>query len=182
MLRKNIKKISRFSVFTVLIFFLFSIGVFIFAPHALAACSKGEGLIGGALCKECLDTGACTKCDLVNLIAGIANGSLMVVGPIGVFCIALSGFFYMISAGKMGGESNIQGVARAKMALSASITGIIISVTAWLIINTILGAMGYIGFGGGTTETINGIVQPAPWYRVECNAKDLHIEYDIKIV
>lgn len=181
------KKAPRLSIVVPVVIALCYIVFFVATPSAFAAEDKckadvgKKGILTESLSNECINCGTCDKCDFVNLIAGIANGSLKVVGPIGVFTIALSGFFYIISAGKAGGESNMQGIARAKMALSASIIGMIIAVTAWLIINTILGMMGYIGFGGGKTINVNGIVQPAPWYRIECSAKDLHIDYDIKI-
>lgn len=180
-----LKKAPKISIIVPVVITLCYIVFFVATPFAFAGEDKcnadvdKKGMLTGSLSNECINCGACDKCDLINLIASIANNMMKVVGPIGAFTIALSGFFYIISAGKAGGESNIQGVARAKMAMSASIVGIIIAVTAWLIINTILGAMGYIGIGN------LGPGEEGPkdaWYRVECSAKDLHIEYDIKIV
>ncbi len=143
MFNRILIKVPKLSTVVPVIIALCYIAFFMAAPFALAE----EGLFVEPLSDECVDAGACDKCDLIRLISAIASGTLKVVGPIGVFCVALSGFFYMISAGKMGGESNIQGVARAKMALSASIVGIIIAVTAWLIVDAILAAVGYKGFG-----------------------------------
>lgn len=125
-----------------------TIGVLLLMPGSDAFAA--DGLISGPLSYDgslCYSEGQCTQCDIARLVSSIATGTMAVVGPIATFAIVVSGVMYILSAGKAGSETNIAGIERAKSALKASIIGAIVAITAWVLVNFILQAMGYTGFG-----------------------------------
>lgn len=103
-----------------------------------------KGILTKPLSDKCIEEGECTKCDFAGLVAEIANGSMIVVGPLGTFAIVVSGVMYIISAGKVGSETRPGSLQSAKAALSAAIIGTIIAVTAWVIVFSILAAFEYV--------------------------------------
>ena len=148
-LNKIFKNIPRWTLFVLTLSFVLNLAIF-FIPATVAAeddCSTapegGKGILTAPLSNECINCGYCTKCDLVRMISAIATGTVKATGPIATFAIVVSGIFYVISAGREGGPDSMLSVSRAKAALTASITGTLVVLCAWLIVNMIMFALGY---------------------------------------
>lgn len=116
-----------------LIIFSFSIVSSVFA-QALVPC----GLDG---------TANCTLCHLVIGFQNIYNYLLSILLVATTVVIVIAGVMYMVSSG------NKEIIEKAKSAFLYALTAIILALTAWLIINTTLHALGYKNVGNWWTFT-----------------------------
>ena len=119
--------------------------IFLLAPEA----ANAQGLVacGGA------DQNPCQLCDIFKLVKNILDIFIFPFVPIiGALLLAVGGFFMFI------GGANPQWLSRGKSILIATIVGLIIVYTAWLVINTFFtffGVASWVGPGGG-------------WWEIDC--------------
>lgn len=89
---------------------------------------------------------ACTTEDFYTLIANIVRFGLDFAVMIAVVAILWGGFLILISAGDPGRQS------QGKDAIKAAVVGLIIVLSAWLIVNTLISVFttcsGWNAFGG----------------------------------
>lgn len=95
------------------------------------------GLFTKGVSNECFNCGNCGSRDIMVVIANVINGVLQLTGLFAVLSCIVSGFMYIISRG------NEEKTGKAKAALTASIVGLIIIFTGWILINTIMTVLGY---------------------------------------
>jgi len=95
------------------------------------------GLFTKGVSNECFNCGNCGSRDIMIVIANVINGVLQLTGLFAVLSCIVSGFMYIISRG------NEEKTGKAKAALTASIVGLIIIFTGWILINTIMTVLGY---------------------------------------
>ncbi len=102
-------------------------------------CNKDveKGLFQKGVSNKCFNCGNCSARDIMVIIANVTTGTFEITGLFGVFAVFVAGFMYLISRGKE------EETKKAKAALSAAIIGVVIIVTAWLLINTIMNVLGY---------------------------------------
>lgn len=103
------------------------------------SCSQAvpnKGWLDEGRSNECINCGRCNLCDVINTISGVINRMLAVLAPMGGLALLISGILYMTS----GGDQNRLGAA--KKAITTSIIGIILILGAWLLVNTIINALG----------------------------------------
>lgn len=106
------------------------------------------GSTGGLV--PCTDD--CTLCHLVVGFKNIFDYLLYtVLAPLFILGIVVSGVLYMVSSGSKGLTE------KAKMALTYSITGFVIALTAWLIVNFVMLTLGFTSPLGGS------------WYKFTCD-------------
>ncbi|MBU1119555.1 hypothetical protein KKH43_06780 [Patescibacteria group bacterium] len=104
-----------------------------------AQCKADPGSRGRfteGMSNECLNCGACTICDIMNVVTNFARYATMFLAPIGGLMIVISGLMYMTSGG------NEERKGKAKKALGAAIIGMVIMMSGWLIINSVMSAVG----------------------------------------
>ena len=99
---------------------------------------------------------ACTSlCDLINTIENVIyfgiTIALFVILPI---LFAWGGLMFMFSRGKP------EGISKAKGILTGAVVGLLIVLGAWLIVNTVVNALGIKGVGGFGTNICT--VQSSP--------------------
>ena len=98
----------------------------------------------------------CTSlCDLISTIENIIYfGISVVVFIIAPVLFAWGGIMYMVSRGSP------DGISKAKGVLTKTLLGVVITLGAWLIVNTFVGALGLSGsvggFGTGTCSVSSG--------------------------
>ncbi|NTV41527.1 MAG: hypothetical protein HGA61_04645 [Candidatus Moranbacteria bacterium] len=145
MFRKKYR--NKSFVFAMLVAF-FLIGLFFFVHNASAA--------GGLV--PCGKTGEamCTLCDLIKGINGIIQYLLKLSVGVALTAIAVGGVIYAASVG------NPKMIETAKEAMKNALIGLLIILTAWLIINTLLLAIG--------TQTNLGVNGVTSWGKFECTA------------
>jgi len=133
---KTMKKIILSLILLSTLYFLFSIFV---AQAALVPCGPGLGH-------------ACTWCDLMILGKKIIDFVVYyLVFPITATMIVVGGLFIMTAGGS---ESRF---AKGKEIATAAVVGLLIALTSWIIINTIMGiATGYTNIVG------------RPWNDLQC--------------
>ncbi len=85
------------------------------------------------------DRSPCNICFMLQTLKNIVDYITLKVGiPIALFILIISGLFYAISAGNEGRMS------LAKSAIGKTIAGLVIIFIAWLLVNGILAAFGYV--------------------------------------
>lgn len=123
------------TVFTILYFLLIPSG---FAQAGLVPCGTSE-------------TQPCTVCHTFELGKNIIDFYLNTAMPLAAtFLFFFAGFFLLTSAGKS------DRVGKAQKIFTTTIWGIVISLSAWLVVNTILRSLA--GDSNAASE----------WYRIEC--------------
>jgi len=130
---------------------IFSLLILLFAPLSASATSATSttGLVpcGGP------DQNPCTACDLLVLAQNVLNFAFVIAFLIVVGFIVYGGFRWIFSLGK---EQNIKA---GQQIITNAIIGIVIILTAWLIVNTVFW---FIAQAGGENKT-------GTWYKIECS-------------
>jgi len=102
---------------------------------------KGTGIETGVFTKglspACLGCGECTQKDVFQEFVNIFTFILQIAGSLAVLIVIVSGLLYITAGGDM------EKTKRAKAALTAAIVGVIIVLTAFILINFVLGMLGY---------------------------------------
>jgi hypothetical protein len=115
---------------------IFSFGLALNASATLVPCGVGAG------------NANCTLCHLVLGFKNIYDYLLYVILlPGTILVVVIAGIMYMVSSGNKGL------LERAKSALMYAITAMVLALLAWLIINTVLNALGYNKSGSWWTFT-----------------------------
>jgi hypothetical protein len=123
---------------------IFAIVLFVAVVANIAYADSATSGTGGLV--PCKDN--CTLCHLVIGVKNIFDYFLKtVLLPLFTLTIVISGIFYMISTGNKGL------IDKAKTALTYSLTGAVIALTAWLLVNAILHAVGYKSVGSWSSFT-----------------------------
>ena len=110
-----------------------------------ASPSGGSGETGGLV--PC--TNNCTLCHLVLGFKNIYDYLLILLLSATTLVVVIAGVMYMVSSGDKGM------IDKAKSALTYALTAMILALTAWLIINATLSALGYTKVGS--------------WYNFTCD-------------
>ncbi|MFA6295841.1 MAG: pilin [Patescibacteria group bacterium] len=95
------------------------------------------GMFTKGVSNTCFNCGNCGSRDIMVIVTNVINGTLQITGLFAAFASIVSGFMYIISRG------NDEQVGKAKGALTASITGLIIVFTGYILINTVMTVLGY---------------------------------------
>lgn len=77
-------------------------------------------------------------CLILQMVANIKNLVLEIAGGIAILMIIVSGILFIISRGTADKDK----LSLAKKSLSGAITGLVIVILAWLIVSTIIVALG----------------------------------------
>jgi|GEM_PF-549734 len=115
------------------------IGLILFSPLLVSA----AGLVPCGSAGEAM----CTTADFVTMVNGLINFLFSMLGIIAVIALVITGFRMVTSAG------NESEWGKAKQMFTNIIIGVVIILTAWLIIDTILTAL----TGGGLDEWSGGL-------------------------
>lgn len=105
-------------------------------------------------------TDVCTLCDLIVGVHNVIDFLLRMVFAVALVIITIAGVIYIVSAGDSGA------VEKAKSAIKGAFFGIIITLSAWLIVTTIMNVLarggGFDLEGEGWTNKFNcaSIVSP----------------------
>lgn len=136
---------------------IFFVPIVVSAQSGLVPC--GLKLVGTAEEQQ-----LCTICDLFVLFQRILNFIFAyVLGPVGALFLGWGGFM-MIFPGAVG-QASASSYQKGRTIISNVAVGIIIALLAWLVIDTILKALGAFQYGGSTTA------QFGFWNQIECEAK-----------
>lgn len=111
---------------------------------------------------DCWINGNCDFCDFVQLFVGLANWGYTILGTAALLFFIYGGIMLLISGGMMGSEQNPGRLIKAKKILNGTIVGIILILSSWLIVNTIIGAL------TGTYPQPGKIFQGKWWEIPEC--------------
>jgi len=107
-------------------------------PGVLVPCGRGT-------------SATCTACDLYKLVHNVMNYLMFLAIPLAVLSISVGGAYILFGAGLNEGW-----ITTGKSYISTAITGLIIILVSWLIINTIISQLARPG------------VLNAPWSEVPC--------------
>jgi hypothetical protein len=141
-IKQNNKIIKELVVFTILALLLIPVltnAAIIVQPSGLVPC-------GGPNQNEC------TLCDLLVLVQRVLKFALEIAFLIIIGFVVYGGFRWIFSLGK---EENLKA---GQQIITNAIIGLIIILTAWIIVNTIFWAIKEMG-GDDYTGT---------WYSIEC--------------
>jgi len=97
---------------------------------------------------------ACTLCDLLDLAQRVLHFAMQMAFLVVVGFIVYGGFRWVFSVGK---EENIR---EGQRLITNAIIGLIIVLSAWLIVNTVFWFIAQVGF---SSEYYTGT-----WYNIEC--------------
>lgn len=98
----------------------------------------------------------CQLCHLFVLLQNIINFILFqFVPPLAVLMIVIGGVMFFFAGG------NPASAERAKQILTATIIGLVIIYASWMLVGTILSAIGLSDFGVG-------LVGPDKWFQINC--------------
>ena len=135
MKKKENKIIAKLFILACLFVFSLSIGSSAFAAQPLVPCGIGPG------------NSNCTLCHLVLGFKNIYDYLLVLLLSATTLVVVVAGVMYMVSSGDKGM------IDKAKSALTYALTAMILALTAWLIINATLSALGYKKAGSWSTFT-----------------------------
>lgn len=134
--------------------------MFVFALVFLAVCSlffsdtvlAADGLV------PCGKSGQemCTLCDLLKGFHGIIQYIMKISVVVALTTFTLAGSSYAIS---FGGQKEIE---LAKGAMKNAVIGLVIILTAWILVNTVFLILG--------ANTNLGVSQASSWWQFECAA------------
>lgn len=138
---KQTQKITqnRRKMFRASFAFLFSVS---FALLPLVVVAAGLVPCGGA------DQPLCTWCHLMQLITNVISFLIYIVIPLATVMIVVGGIFIMTAGG------STERVSKGREIVTAAITGLIIALLSWLIIDTIIKIIAGGSFG--------------PWNKLSC--------------
>jgi hypothetical protein len=148
------KIIAKIFILFFLLIISFSVIQSVFAAGELVPCGVGTDAEG----KGKAD---CTLCHLVIGFNNIYNYFFAILLAATTLVVVVAGVMYMVSSGDKGM------IEKAKSALTYALTAMILALTAWLIINATLSALGYTKvsnwwtFSCDTTQTV-GPTPPGP--------------------
>lgn len=97
------------------------------------------------------DTDPCSLCHFAILVQNIINFLMNLIGILTVLAILFGGLTYVLAVGNPGI------ISKAKSTIQWALGGFVLTLTAWLIVNTILLTMGYAKPIGGGND----------WYRLD---------------
>lgn len=141
--RQNKNKIF-IKLFLLSCLFIFSFSFSSSAFAALVPCGVGAG------------NANCTLCHLVLGFKNIYDYLLSLLLAATTLVIVVAGVMYMVSSGAKGM------IEKAKSALTYALTAMILALLAWLIINTVLNALGYNKSGSWWTFTCDTVQTVGP--------------------
>jgi hypothetical protein len=98
---------------------------------------KERGIFTRGLSDACVVYGRCGTCDILVVANNVIGFALQIVGGLAVLAIVLGGVLYITSQG------NQEQIQHAKMAITAAIIGTLIVLSTWLIVTSIVNALGY---------------------------------------
>lgn len=98
--------------------------------------------------KDATDVKQCGLCQLLETGVNIFQLGLSILGTVAVLFLVISGFKYIIAGSP-------EEVASAKDSMQKVIFGLLIVIAAWVLVNSIMFALGYGGEG-------------ATWYNFKC--------------
>lgn len=119
----------------------------VIAIAPLCAFAAESGIWKGVYCNE-VGKGPCTFCEMIKVASNVVEVLRNFAFGIGVLAIVAGAILMMISAG------NAKKFQTGKSFIVNAIIGIVIALTAWLIINTLLSVI-----AGDAT---------LPWNEIEC--------------
>jgi len=107
----------------------------------LAETAGAQGILS-LVTKACSTSGVCSLCDLISV--GIRFTQIL-LGLTGVAALAMFVYGGMLMITAYGNEKR---VADGKNTIIAAVIGIVIILTAWILVNTVYQALGYTGANG----------------------------------
>lgn len=141
---KKAEKIFNRVLFIVLLSFLISVAFSwaLLTPEQVSSATLGESTEGG-LVKCGGDNNPCTMGDFLGTIHRVIEFAIYKLAPLFVvMMIVIGGFFYLTSAG------NSSQTSKGKSFIKNAVIGYTIVLTAWLIVNIILTAIGVAQWTG----------------------------------
>ena len=101
----------------------------LFATRVYAACDLTSGAQGGADCAQ----GSSTPSQLLPQIRNLTNLLLLAIGVVSVVMIIIGGIRYAVSGG------DEKGVSSAKDTILFAVSGLVVAVLSFAIVNFVLG-------------------------------------------
>ena len=95
------------------------------------------------------DTAMCEVCHLVTLVSNIVNWITGVLFILAMTVITISGVLYVVSAGNPGM------ITMAKNAIKTALIGVIVVLSAWLVVTYVMGTLAESDSSGGLTRGEN---------------------------
>ncbi|MBI2484630.1 hypothetical protein HYW18_00520 [Candidatus Uhrbacteria bacterium] len=139
--------------------------VFLFPILAQAAeaprCSTyGADVVGPFMkdtCRVCYDEGVCTLADVMVVLGNVAQFIFGIVGSLALLLFVVGGIYWLTSRGEK------EGIQKGRQYFWAATVGLVISFSAYLILNTVVnvltsGAPGSAPGGIACDGTNNGVV------------------------
>lgn len=125
------------------------VGSGISALNGLTTCNNevAKGFFTKNVTNACVNCGECTLCDIINTVSSVGNNLLALAAPLAGLFLIIGGVMYMIS----GGNETTRGAA--KQTITYAIVGLIIMVAGYLIVLTIMSAIGAKNTGSLLTPT-----------------------------
>lgn len=106
-----------------------------------------------AILPFCTYTGNCQTCDFAELFINLANYGFTMIGGVALFMFVIGGIYLVM------GGSNTESLTRGKQIITAAIVGMIIVLSAFLIVNFVVTAI-------AGSENINlSNDKEQPWYK-----------------
>jgi hypothetical protein len=99
------------------------------------------------------DTPACTWCHLMQLVKNVIDFMMYIVFPLAAVMIVVGGIMIMTAGG------STERVAKGREIITAAITGLIIALLSWLLLDTIIKIMAP-NFQAASL---------GPWNKIKCN-------------
>lgn len=136
-------KIKKIIIIFPIFYFLFSI---LTVQAALVPCGTST-------------THSCTWCDFGALIQNIIKFMMYLIFPLAAVMIVVGGIMIMTAAG------STERVAKGRGIITAAITGLLIALFSWLILDTLIK---YVAVEWGNPEY--GFPENfGPWNKIQCN-------------
>lgn len=149
------------------LFFLITL-IFIFSAFIIPVYAQDEGdsdvLSRGYLVPACAVNDA-TTCGLCDLIQFLVDAIQFLAGGASAFALlffVIGGFYWVFSMG------NEQRVATGKKIMIGAITGVVIIIMGWVIINTVIIVASSGGEGFGGEAKLFPETNPTSWFEVRC--------------
>jgi hypothetical protein len=140
------------------IFLFILLLIFFIIPFSVRAAEENEEWLGLIPCGN-TEQGPCTLCHFFVMFQNIMKWGLDIIFILAVLIIFIAGIVYIISSGNPG----LMG--KTKQMITLAISGIVIVLLAWIIINTTLYVLGATDIRG---RWIEGNGWSGVWYEVNC--------------
>lgn len=152
---------SRFTLFTLCLIFILVVG-FVPAGADAQGISRPSAPTGGLVpCGTSANPTPCTPCHLFVLGQNILLFLWWGVSiPIATLMFAYAGFLMVVPSQ--------QSLGKGKKVLSNTIIGILITFTAWLIVDTVIKVISRQRLASGETGQILTAKGFGPWNKIEC--------------